>query len=102
MKLPNKKKNQKLILRVQYFDSNNSPGAVVEKDIYLFDLRGDNSGAAGVPDGQVNQLDLDNYEGKIGLRMGDLGYSIFLDSDLDGVITEADAAAVGYFWNQST
>jgi hypothetical protein len=40
-------------------------------------------------------------QARLGARSGDAEYSVFCDQDLDGQITEADAAAVGYFWGGS-
>lgn len=88
-----KQPNQLANLRVQYFDSQNNAGPEVIVPVYIFNLPGDAKA-----DNKVDQADLDAFPAKIGLTSADGGYSPFFDSDLDGVITEADASAVGYFW----
>jgi hypothetical protein len=96
LKTPNKK-NQDAILRVQYFDAQNNPGPEVDLPVHLFNLPGDTDA-----NGTVQQTDLDGYVGKIGLTSTAPGYSVYFDTDLDGTITEADAAGVGYNWGKSS
>jgi hypothetical protein len=87
--------NQLAMLRVKYFDSANNPGPQVDIPFYIFNQPGDVNA-----DNQVDQTDLDLFKssGQMGLGSADPGYIPFYDSDLDGVVTELDAAAVGYNW----
>lgn len=86
------------------------PGSAREYPLWLFNHKGDADA-----DGQVDTADLDFIRERLGAALHDpdfdylrydvgLGpasgyYTPFADSDLDWGITEADAAAVGYFWN---
>jgi hypothetical protein len=88
--------NQLANLRVQYFDSSNNPGPEVIVPVYIFNLPGDTNA-----DNIVDQADLDGFAGMLGLTAEDDEYVVLYDTDLDGVITEADAAAVGYYWGES-
>lgn len=72
-------------------------GPPLSADVTIFNLLGDANA-----DGLVDNLDLDAYPAKVGLTQADPGYSIFFDSDRDGVITEADASAVGYYFGSSS
>lgn len=72
-------------------------GPVLAADVDIFNLLGDANA-----DGVVDLLDLEAFPAKAGLTRADPGYSVFFDSDQDGVITEADAAAVGYFFGASS
>lgn len=71
-----------------------TPGAMREIPLWLFNDNGDANA-----DGAVNQADHDYISGRLGLSMIDPAWQPFADSDLDGLITEADASAVGYYWN---
>jgi hypothetical protein len=93
--------NQVASLRVQYFDSNSNSGPEYSIPVVIFNLPGDTSGPGGVPDGTVNQSDLDAFSGRVGAESGSGNYVVFCDSDLDGTITELDAAAVGYNWGNT-
>lgn len=84
--------NQQIGLVATPYAAGDLQGAGISLSFWLFNQLGDTDGS-----GVVDEIDLDNYNATIGLKAGDPGYSVFLDSDLDGVITEADAAAVGYF-----
>lgn len=88
--------NQLANLQVQYFDIDNNSGALIDIPIYVFNLPGDVDG-----NNIVNQADLDAFATMLGVTSADPGYLPFFDSDFDGIITEADAAAVGYFWGSS-
>ncbi|MCC7477977.1 S8 family serine peptidase [bacterium] len=88
--------NQLANLVVRYYDSANVPGPELVIPVYIFNQLGDTTA-----DGQVTQADLDAYQGKVGLSSQDPGYVPFFDSDLDGVITELDSAAVGYFFGST-
>jgi hypothetical protein len=59
--------------------------------VYIFNYRGDVNA-----DGVVNALDTAAYGAVIGLSSDNPNYNPLFDSDLDGVITEMDAAYVGY------
>jgi hypothetical protein len=85
--------NQIAQLLVECFDAAGNAGVVHTVPVWIFNQRGDANA-----DGVVDQADVDAYAGKVGLTRTEAGYSPFFDTDLDGVITEADAAAAGYFW----
>ncbi len=87
------KPNQLATLYVQYYSSTSTPGPEFAIPVWIFNHRGDTNA-----DGAVDQADLDGYAGMVGLTSSNLGYIPFFDTDLDGLITEADACAVGYNW----
>jgi len=88
--------NQLAELRVQYFDSNDTPGPEKIVPVYIFNLIGDTN-----CDGVVGVGDIEGYAGKIGHSAGEPGYVPLFDSDLDGTVQEYDAAAVGYHWGET-
>jgi hypothetical protein len=88
--------NQLANLHVRYYDPGGLPGLEIVVPVYIFNLLGDVNA-----DNIVNAADTAAYDGMIGLISGEEGYNPLFDSDLDGEITESDAAAVGYFWGQS-
>jgi hypothetical protein len=94
--LPTSAPNQVATLTVTCYGSDNAPGQVLTLPVYIFNLRGDANG-----DNAVNQADVDEIQAHMGAKLGDPGYAPFCDSDHDGVITEADIAAVGYAWGKS-
>jgi len=73
--------------------SDDTPGIPTRRTVYIFNQLGDANA-----DSFVDESDLAAYIGAVGLQRGDAGYVPFLDNDQDGLITEADAAAVGYFF----
>ncbi len=81
-------------LRAEYFSATDTPGIPVAARVFIFNQRGDANA-----DGMVDYADLLAYDNVLGLLRGAPGYIPFYDSDLDGVINEADASAVGYFFN---
>lgn len=84
-------RNHNAVLRVDYFDAMGSHGPRFNLPVWIFNQPGDADG-----NGVVEELDLAEYLGKIGLKREEQGYHPFLDSNLDGMITELDAAAVAY------
>lgn len=88
--------NQLALLRVQYFDADDTPGPEKQVPLYIFNQIGDTNA-----DGMVGPGDIDGFNGLIGLSSGDAGYIPLFDSDLDGTIQEYDAAAVGYHWGET-
>jgi hypothetical protein len=62
--------------------------------VYIFNLRGDANG-----DNAVDVQDVAEIKAHVGARLGEAGYSPFCDHD--GVVSEADIAAVGYAWGKS-
>lgn len=62
----------------------------------VYSLVGDING-----DGIVNELDRDALIPLIWLEEGDADFRAWYDTDGDGVVTEADLSAVGYYWNSS-
>lgn len=87
--------NQLAQLLVYYYDSSDVPGPVKTIPVYVFNQLGDTNA-----DGQVNDDDLAGYADLIGLSSEDEGYVPLYDSNLDGMITEQDAAAVGYHYGE--
>jgi hypothetical protein len=83
--------NQHAQLLVSYFSVDEVPGVAQVIPIYVFNLLGDTNA-----DGVVSALDLDGYATQIGLTSSDAGYIPLFDSNLDGTVTEKDAAEVGY------
>jgi hypothetical protein len=62
----------------------------------FYSLPGDISG-----DGLVNELDLNSLLSLIGLTESDSLFRPWFDADADGIVTEADASAVGYFYGNA-
>jgi thermitase len=85
--------NQTAELSVRYFSSSNDEGSRLVTPLWIFNQRGDIDG-----DGAVGGADLTALTALIGTRTLESGYVGFADSDLDGTITEADGAAIGYNW----
>lgn len=83
--------NQHAQLSVSFYNAGEVPGVTQVIPIYVFNLLGDTNA-----DGVVDKLDLPGYATQIGLSSSDAGYIPLYDSDLDGTVTEQDAAAVGY------
>jgi PKD repeat protein len=81
-------------LHAEYFSSTDDAGTPIAAQVYVFNQLGDVN-----CDGAVDLLDLAAYSPLLGVAKGAPGYVPFFDSDLDGLITEADASAVGYFFN---
>ncbi|MCB1186930.1 S8 family serine peptidase [bacterium] len=86
--------NRIAVLRIIPLKDGN-PGAMREIPLWFFSQPGDANA-----DGQVNQADLDFIRTRVGMSSDDPDWTVFADSDLDGLITEADAAAVGYHWGE--
>jgi PKD repeat protein len=81
-------------LRAEYISPTDTSGIPVAARVFVFNQRGDANA-----DGVVDYADLLAYDLLLGVMRGAPGYIPFYDSDLDGVINEADASAVGYFFN---
>jgi hypothetical protein len=62
--------------------------------VYIFNRLGDVNA-----DGRVDAADAAAYDGMLGLASADPAYIPFFDSDLDGIITEADAGVIGYYFS---
>jgi PKD repeat protein len=86
--------NQTAVLHVTYKSITNTEGTPLTTSQHIFNQRGDAN-----CDGVVDYADHTGYAVLAGLHQGAAGYLPFYDSDLDGVITESDASAVGYFYN---
>ena len=86
--------NRIALLRIRPFNGSEA-GAIREIPLWIFSQPGDANA-----DGQVNQADLDFIRTRVGMSSDDPDLTVFADSDLDGLITEADAAAVGYHWGE--
>lgn len=91
--VPTEVPNQLASLRVHYYDAAEVSGPVRTIPVYIFNRLGDTNG-----DGVVDDGDVAGYAAQVGLKSTDSGYIPFYDSDLDGQITEFDAAAVGYYF----
>jgi hypothetical protein len=85
--------NQQAQLTAQVYDALGNPGPLVTTPLWIFNHPGDVNA-----DGEVDAADSVAFEDRLGLTEDDPSYEPFYDSDLDGVITEGDAAAIGYFW----
>jgi len=88
--------NQIGLLTLRAFDARGIGSPIVQVPVHIFNLRGDVNG-----DGEINEGDRDALAGVIGLRSSDPSYLLWYDSDNNGVVNEADLAAVGYFWGGS-
>ncbi|MBN2083402.1 S8 family serine peptidase [bacterium] len=86
--------NQLANLQVLYYNDLGEAGQPRNIPVYIFNQLGDTNA-----DGNVDAADLDGYPAQIGLSSADAGYIPFYDSDLDGVVTESDAGAVGYHFS---
>jgi len=87
--------NQLAELKVSCQAADATVGNELSVPFFVFNQLGDTN-----TDGAVDQADLDGFAAMIGLTSADAGYLPFFDSNLDGVIEESDAAAVGYFWGE--
>jgi len=94
--VPGDQHNQLAHLLVYYYDSSEVPGPPKTVPVYLFNQLGDTNN-----DGIVNDDDLLGFSGMVGRTSEDTGYVPFFDTNLDGVITEHDAAAIGYYYGDT-
>jgi hypothetical protein len=85
--------NQDVALIIEYADAQDVAGDTITIPLTIFNKRGDFNG-----DGHLNEDDFPALVAAIGEHTGDPGFDPLLDSDGDGWITEADAAAVAYNW----
>lgn len=85
--------NQEATLQIRYYNSQDEEQDPVDIPLYIFNQRGDAN-----LDGVVDDLDLDQFDGLLGITNEDPSYLPFLDSNLDGVIDGRDVAAVGYHY----
>ena len=63
--------------------------------LFIHNKSGDANG-----DGLVNAADTALIRGGLWQAEGDAGYTPFMDTDGDGMITEADASTIGYLWEE--
>jgi PKD repeat protein len=84
-------KNQTAALSAKYYSATGNNATLSLQPLWIFNQRGDIDG-----DGVVGSADLVALQGLLGKTPGDPQYVSYADSDQDGKITEADAAAVGY------
>jgi hypothetical protein len=89
--VPTDVSNQLAHLQVYYYDPSEVPGPVKTIPVYVFNQLGDTNA-----DGLVDDDDLAGYPTMVGLTAEDEGYIPLYDSNVDGTVTEHDAAAVGY------
>jgi subtilisin family serine protease len=87
--------NQRAMLRVEIFSGTGHKVISGFGPVWIFNQRGDIDG-----DGAIGDSDLPALRPLLGLATSDSGYVPYADSDQDGTITEADAAAIGYFYGQ--
>lgn len=85
--------NQVAVVRATPLAADDYAGDPTLGEFYLFNHLGDVNA-----DGMVDDADTAAYAAVVGLTSGDEGYIPFFDSNLDGVITESDAGAVGYYF----
>jgi len=72
------------------------PGRISIIPLFIYNKFGDANG-----DGFVDDKDRDLIGAGLGLSIGEPGYVPYADTDGDGVITESDISAIGYFWETS-
>ena len=87
--------NSQAEVRVTVFNLLGEAGRVQTVPVFIYNLAGDANG-----DGAVNAADSALIQDSLWLTPADSGYSPFLDTDGDGVVSEADASAVGYCWTE--
>jgi len=95
--VPTNVANQLAQLQVYYYDASDVPGPVKTIPVYVFNQLGDTNA-----DGLVNDDDLTGFADMIGLTSDDEDYVPLYDSNVDGIITEHDAAAVGYHFGEGS
>ena len=88
--------NQAVVVHATPVGTDNYEGETVVTGFYLFNQLGDVNA-----DGVVDEADTAAYAAVVGLTSEETGYIPLFDSDLDGVITEADAGVIGYYYNGS-
>lgn len=86
--------NQRAWLSINSVNEGGQPGQSIRVPLYLFNQPGDANA-----DTHIDRLDADLIRLRIGSHIESPGWLPFLDSDLDGVVSELDLAAVGYFWD---
>ena len=78
------------------FDDIEVSSPKLEVPVWIYNLQGDIDG-----DGLVGIGDHDALAGLLGMTSSDPAFFPWYDTNDDGVISEADLAAVGYFWSGS-
>lgn len=91
--LPPERPNQLAEVRVVLSGVGGLTGEPLSGPVTLYNMRGDANG-----DGLIDAADVAAVAAARGSAAGDADYSLFADTDLDGSVTEADIAAIGYFW----
>jgi hypothetical protein len=88
--------NQVALLQMQAFDDRGVSSPMIEIPVWVYNLLGDVDG-----DGTVGAGDRDTLAGVLGLTPSDSAYLPWYDANANGIVDEADLAAVGYFWGGS-
>ncbi len=88
--------NQYALLELQVFDDIDVSSPRLEVPVWIYNMQGDIDG-----DGLVGIGDRDALVGLLGMTSSDPAFLPWYDTNDDGVVSEADLAAVGYFWSGS-
>jgi subtilisin family serine protease len=88
--------NQRAWLSILSTNQSGQSGQGMLIPLYIFSKPGDANA-----DGLVDIRDVQLIGSSVGMTQQSQGWSPFLDSDLDGFVTELDQAVVGYYWNDS-
>ena len=88
--------NQYALLELQVFDGIDVSSPKLEVPVWIYNMQGDIDG-----DGLVGIGDRDSLVGLLGMTSSDPAFFPWYDTNDDGVVSEGDLAAVGYFWTGS-
>ena len=86
--------NQTALLRARPIGAGGFAGEETTAPVYLWNHLGDVN-----CDGAVDEADTAAYAAVLWLTGSDEGYRPFFDTDRNGVITDSDAGAVGYYYS---
>ena len=88
--------NQVALLEMWALDSRGVTGPPFEVPVWIYNMVGDVDG-----DGLVGEGDRDALAGLLGLTPSNPAYLPWYDTSANGMVDEADLAAIGYFWGDS-
>ncbi len=88
--------NQVALLEMWALDSRGVTGPPFEVPVWIYNMVGDVDG-----DGLVGEGDRDALAGLLGLTPSNPAYLPWYDTSANGIVDEADLAAIGYFWGDS-
>lgn|GEM_PF-2395174 len=86
--------NQYALLELQVFDDIGVGSPKLQVPVWIYNMQGDIDG-----DGLVGTGDRDALAGLLGMAFSDPLFFPWYDTNDDGMVSEADLAAVGYFWS---